>query len=86
MLANLLRYVSYLREYKALEKRFISCFPQNYKNIIKFHNPKTMDEAIINAKLCQNHIKQRFESHKNCQRKPKEKYDLRKRNFRTLRN
>jgi hypothetical protein len=45
-------------------QRFMSCFPQVYKDKIEFLNPKTMDEVIRHAKLCFTQFKQRTENAK----------------------
>ena len=43
---NLLRYVTYIREYKAKVHRFLSCLPTVYKENIERDNPKAMDEVV----------------------------------------
>jgi len=49
---NLLRYFPYLKEEKSKVQWFLNFSPKVYKDQIKFDNPKTMDEAVMKAKLC----------------------------------
>ena len=50
--ANLQFYVPYLKDKKEKLYWFFICLPPTYKGKIEFDIPKTMDEAIIKAKLC----------------------------------
>jgi len=49
---DLLRFVPYIKEEKVKVQRFLRCFPQAYKEIIEFGNPKTLDEVLRKARLC----------------------------------
>jgi len=42
---ELLRYVPYLKDYKAKFQLFISRFPMSFKDRIKFYEPQTLDDA-----------------------------------------
>ena len=70
---NLQHYVPYLRDAKAKVYIFISCLPLTYKEKNVFDMSKTMDEAIIKAKLCYLLFKQRSELSINLQNKKNEK-------------
>lgn len=63
-LASLLRYVPYIWEEKAKVQLFVSSLPSFMKERIKFDNPKSMDEAIRQAKICYQQMKQKGESKK----------------------
>ena len=43
---ELLRYVRYIRDEKVKGQRFLSGFPQSYKDGIEFYEPRTLEEAI----------------------------------------
>ena len=43
---ELLRYVRYIRDEKVKVQHFLSGFPQSYKDIIEFYEPRTLEEAI----------------------------------------
>jgi len=49
---DLLRFVPYIKEEKVKVQRLLSCFPLDYKDIIEFENPKTLDEVLRKARLC----------------------------------
>ena len=48
---ELLRYVRYIRDEKVKVQHFLSGFPQSYKDIIEFYEPKTLEEAIRKASI-----------------------------------
>jgi hypothetical protein len=50
---DLLRYVPYIKEEKAKVQRFISGLPKDYRNIIEFDEPKTLEGTIRKATYCQ---------------------------------
>jgi hypothetical protein len=43
---NLLRYVPYIKEEKAKVQRFISGLPKEYRNRIKFDEPKALEDTM----------------------------------------
>ena len=43
---ELLRYVRYIKDEKVKIQRLMSGFPQSYKDIIEFYEPRTLEEAI----------------------------------------
>ena len=45
---ELLRYVRYIRDEKVKVQWFLSGFPQSYKDIIEFYEPRTLEEVIRN--------------------------------------
>ena len=47
---ELLRYVRYIKYEKVKIQRFLSGFPQYYKDIIDFYEPRTLEEVIRKAK------------------------------------
>lgn len=49
---SLLRHVPYIRDEKAKVQRFVSSLPTFMKKRIEFDSPKTMDEAIRKARIC----------------------------------
>ena len=49
---DLLRFVPYIKEEKVKVQRFLSYFPQAYKDIIEFDNQKTLDEVLRKSRLC----------------------------------
>ena len=49
---ELLRYVEYIKDEKVKIQRFLSGLPQSYKDKIEFYEPRTLEEAIRNAKYC----------------------------------
>ena len=80
---ELLRYVRYIRDDKVKIQRFLSGLPQPYKDRIKFNEPRTLEEVIRNSKYCydQNTSKPNF--HKAWKDKKNEKFDQRKKGFKT---
>ena len=48
---DLLRFVPYIKEEKVKVQRFLCCLSQDYKDRIKFDNPKTLDEVLRKARL-----------------------------------
>ena len=72
---NLQCCIPYLKDEKEKVYRFISCLHPAYKDKIEFDMPKTMDEAIRNAKLCYLLFKQRSELSRTWQNKNNEKMD-----------
>lgn len=61
---SLLRYVPYLRDEMAKVQRFLSSFPTHMKERIEFVNPKTMDEALKKARMCNQQAKEKGEQGK----------------------
>lgn len=61
---GLLCYIPYLKEKKEKVQIIMSCLPQNYRDKMEFANPKTMEEAIREKKLCYTQFKQRIELNK----------------------
>ena len=49
--------------------------PQNYRDKLEFENPKTMEEVIMQEKLCYAQFKQRADLNKTWQNKKKEKLE-----------
>eukprot|EP00253_Pinus_taeda_P004787 PITA_04787 len=49
---ELLRYVSYLKEEKAKIQRFTSGLPIEFKDMIEFDEPRSLEEAIRKLKHC----------------------------------
>ena len=49
---DLLRFVPYIKEEKVKVQRFLSCLPQDYKDIIESDNPKNLDEVLRKSMLC----------------------------------
>ena len=49
---EILRYVRYSKDENVKIQCFLSGFPQSYKEIIEFYEPKNIEEAIRNAKYC----------------------------------
>ena len=47
---ELLRYVRYIKDEKVKIQRFLSGFPQSYKDRIEFYEPRTLEEGIRKAK------------------------------------
>ena len=50
MFLELLRYVRYIKDEKVKIQRFLSGFPQSYKDRIDFYEPRTPEEAIRKSK------------------------------------
>ena len=55
----LLRYVPYIIDENPKTQIFLSFVPTSFKDIIEFHNPKTLQEAMRKAKLCYRQSKKR---------------------------
>jgi hypothetical protein len=49
---ELLRYVPYIKEEKEKVQRFISGLPKDYRNIIEFDEPKTLEGTIRKERYC----------------------------------
>ena len=73
---GLLYYIPYL---KAKVQRFMSYIPQNYRDKMEFENPKTMEEAIRQEKLCYTQFKKQEELSKSW--KTKKNIGQRKKGF-----
>ena len=78
---ELLRYVRYIKDEKVKIQRFLNGFPQSYKDIIEFYEPRTMEEAIRKANYCYEQRKQKPDYHKTWKEKKNEKSDQRKKGF-----
>ena len=83
-LLDLLRYVRYIRDEKVNIQRFLSGFPQSYKDRIEFYEPRTLKEAIRKAKYCYEKSKGKPDYQKTWKEKRNEKYDQRKKGFNLL--
>lgn len=70
---SLLRYVPYIWEEKAQVQLFVSSLPTFMKERIKFDNPKSMDKAIRQAKICYQQMKRKGESKKHWSNKKGQK-------------
>ena len=62
-------------------QRFLSGFPQSYKDIIEFYEPITLEEAIRKAKYCYEQSKGKPDHQKTWKEKKNEKSDQRKKGF-----
>ena len=49
---SLLRYVPYIVDEKPKVQRFLSYLPYHIKDIIEYHNPKNLEEAMRKENLC----------------------------------
>ena len=78
---ELLRYVWYIRDKKVKVQRFLSRFPQSYKDRIEFYEPSTLEEAIRKAKYCYEQSKGKPDYHKAWKDKKNEMFDQRKKCF-----
>ena len=78
---ELLRYARYIKDEKVKIQRFLSGFPQSYKDRIEFYEPRTLKEAIRKAKYCYEKIKGKPDYHKSWKYKKNEKSDQRKKGF-----
>jgi hypothetical protein len=75
---DLLRFVSYRKEDKVKIQRFFSCLPQYYKDIIEFHNPKSLNEVFRQAIMCYEQYKHIYEIPKAFNDKKQDKLNQRK--------
>ena len=78
---ELLRYVRYLRDEKVKIQRFLSGFPQAYRDRIEFYEPRTLEEAIRKANYCYEQRKGKPNYHKPWKDKKNENFDQRKKGF-----
>ena len=78
---ELLRYVRYIKDEKVKIQRFLSGFPQSYKDRIEFYEPRTLEEGIRKAKYWYEKRKGKPGYHKTWKDKKNEKFDQRKKNF-----
>ena len=78
---ELLRYVQYIRDEKVKVQWFLSRLPHYYKDRIEFYEPRTLEEAIRNAKYCYDQSKGKPDYHKTWKDKKNEKSDQRKKGF-----
>jgi hypothetical protein len=60
---DLLRYVPYIKAEKAKAQRFISGLPKEYRNLIEFDEPRTLEDTIRKATYCHEQYRHRAESH-----------------------
>jgi hypothetical protein len=70
-LLEFLRYVPYLEEEKERIQCFLNGFPRSYKDMIKFDEPKNLEDTIRKAKCCYYQSKNRQEPLKDWKRKDK---------------
>ena len=61
---ELLRYVRYIRDDKVKIQCFLSGLPQEYKYVIEFDEPRTLEEVIRKAKYCYDQNKSKLDIHK----------------------
>ena len=64
-------------------QHFLSGLPQPYKEIIEFDEPQNLEEAIRKAKYCYDQNKGKPDIHKAWKDKKNEKFDQRKKGFKT---
>ena len=76
-----MRYVRYIKDEKVKIQRFLSGFPQSYKDRIEFYEPRTLKEAIRKAKYCYEQSKGKPDYHKTWKDKKNENLDQRKKGF-----
>ena len=76
-----LRYVRYIKDEKVKIQCFLSGFPQSYKDIIEFYEPRTLEEAIRKAKYFYEKSKGKLDYHNIRKDKKNEKYDQKKKGF-----
>ena len=65
--------------------RFLSGLPQAYNDRIEFYEPRTLKEVIRKAKYCYEQSKGKPDYHKAWKDKKNEKFDQRKKGFKTSR-
>ena len=80
---EILRYVKYIKDEKVKIQRFLSGFPQPYKDIIEFYEPRTLEEVIRKAKYFYEQRKGKHDYNKTWKDKKNEKSDQRKKGFKT---
>ena len=80
---ELLRHVKYIRDDKVKIQCFLNGLPQAYKDRSEFDEPRTLEEAIRNVKYCYDHKKGKLDIHKAWKDKKNEKFDQRKKGFKT---
>ena len=80
---ELLRYVKYIKDDKVKIQHFFSGLPQAYKDRIEFYEPITLEEAIRKAKYCYEKSKSKPNYHKTWKEKKNEKFDQRKKGFKS---
>ena len=78
---ELLRYVKYIKDEKVKIHHFLSGLPQYYKDRIEFYDPRTLEEAIWQAKYCYEQRKGKLDYQKTWKDKKNEKSYQRKKGF-----
>ena len=78
---ELLRYVRYIKYEKVKIQRFLSGFPQSYKDRIEFYEPRTLKEEIRKAKYWYAQIKNKPDYQKTWKDKRSENSDQRKKGY-----
>ena len=78
---ELLRYVRYIKDEKVKIHHFLSGFPQYYKDIIEFYEPRTLEEVIRKAKYCYEKSRGKPDYHKTWKDKKNENSDQKKKGF-----
>ena len=78
---ELLRYVRYIMDDKVKIQHFMSGLPQSYKDKIEFDEPRTLEEAIRNAKYFYDLNKGKPDIHKAWKDKRNENPDQMKKGF-----
>ena len=80
-LLELLRYIRYIPDDKVNIQRLLSGIPQEYKDMIEFDEPRTLEEAIRKAKYCDDQNKRKNDFHKAWKDKKNDKFDQMKKGF-----
>ena len=70
---ELLRDVRYIKDEKVKIQRFLSGFPQFYKDRIEFYEPRTLEEEIRKAKYCYEKSRRKPDYHKTWKDRKNEK-------------
>ena len=76
-----MRYVRYIKDEKVKIQHFLSGLPQSCKDRIEFYEPRTLEEAIRNAKYCYEQRKGKPDYHNTWKNKKNENSDQRKKGF-----
>jgi hypothetical protein len=71
---DLLIYVPYIKAKKAKVQRFISGLPKEYRNIIEFDEPKTLEDTIRKATYCHEQYRHRAESRGDWKQKSRSRF------------
>ena len=81
---DLLRFVPYIKEEKVKVQRFLCCLSQDYKDRIKFDNPKTLDEVLGKARLCYEYYKEWNDTSRTWRYRRLERFSQQRKGFRPL--